>query len=918
MSGTVGNIIARVGADVSPLAESMKEAQNTILTFKDESLAALKSFGLPHISSTNLVEAIQAGQRVVVNFAQESGESLAQFQQRVRTTFAEAGIDITEYEKVLTDADKVHAEFAKGAVKSFQAVSAAAEEVNNKAEEIRSSLGSSFSGIQANFGAFKDSVVNVFKTMTDGSASFGEKIGAVSNAVVDGFGLMTGAIEIFIAVEVVKKVGEWIDALKELASETQDAEHRFYASTGSMSDAAEEFSKNLAESYGIDQETIQGMMAKEYTNTRMLGFDPTQAEGMSEHITQLSYDLGKLRGIDPSQVFDALSRGIEGQTRGLMDLGIRITTTDLKNKALSEGLIKQGQTMTDAQTSAVAYQMIMEKLQGTTGYYKSTADDLSTQQAKLNAGWEEMKRKLAEDLTPAFTGLMQVVSFVATGFEQLVEVIGTAIQYISLFVEDTYSAVKDVMSMDFGAINADWANNYASIFNSSQAAKDYGNSMDSATSAANAQNNAQKALNKSVNANTMSFDQLHNITNSGAAAANVQTDAVHNLAKALENLKGMDSITNNQSKGMVIPVSFKVPPIPPIPPIQPPPPVLETWTAAAATALAAWAVTTTATLGGWETAMELGLATWTSTTEATLAGWVTLTESAIAGWSTLTELGIATWATVTEATLAAWAVATELIISPWAIATEAIFVGWELVTNLGLGKWAVTAGKTLESWAQSSELTIEGWGKQFETGFSQALNVTETMVEGWATKVAQGFKTAIGSALADIASLAGEAGKTLSNVGNSIGNWASNNKTLLAGAGIAGLTIASGGADLVVGGIAAAGEALAGIGAGLGTAALAGVSRFATGGVVTSPTLGVFGEAGPEAVIPLDQLGSMVSNNSNSSGGNGGGSASSQPINVTLRLDGRTLARTLYQYTTNEADRLGKNIGYDTSYNYPK
>ena len=30
---------------------------------------------------------------------------------------------------------------------------------------------------------------------------------------------------------------------------------------------------------------------------------------------------------------------------------------------------------------------------------------------------------------------------------------------------------------------------------------------------------------------------------------------------------------------------------------------------------------------------------------------------------------------------------------------------------------------------------------------------------------------------------------------------------------------------------------------------------FADGGIVTGPTLGIVGEAGPEAVIPLDQLG---------------------------------------------------------------
>ena len=42
--------------------------------------------------------------------------------------------------------------------------------------------------------------------------------------------------------------------------------------------------------------------------------------------------------------------------------------------------------------------------------------------------------------------------------------------------------------------------------------------------------------------------------------------------------------------------------------------------------------------------------------------------------------------------------------------------------------------------------------------------------------------------------------------------------------------------------------------------------RFAAGGIVTSPTYGLIGEAGPEAVIPLDQapsLGTTIINNFN-------------------------------------------------------
>jgi hypothetical protein len=47
----------------------------------------------------------------------------------------------------------------------------------------------------------------------------------------------------------------------------------------------------------------------------------------------------------------------------------------------------------------------------------------------------------------------------------------------------------------------------------------------------------------------------------------------------------------------------------------------------------------------------------------------------------------------------------------------------------------------------------------------------------------------------------------------------------------------------------------------LGTPSLAGVTPFASGGIVTMPTIGLVGEAGAEAIIPLSQLGSMGTTN---------------------------------------------------------
>ena len=53
-----------------------------------------------------------------------------------------------------------------------------------------------------------------------------------------------------------------------------------------------------------------------------------------------------------------------------------------------------------------------------------------------------------------------------------------------------------------------------------------------------------------------------------------------------------------------------------------------------------------------------------------------------------------------------------------------------------------------------------------------------------------------------------------------------------------------------------------------------GPHMFADGGIVSKPTLGVFGEAGPEAIMPLSKLGNVVSNSFSAGAVSGGGSAS--------------------------------------------
>ncbi|MEG2656119.1 MAG: hypothetical protein RSA29_10515 [Clostridium sp.] len=100
-----------------------------------------------------------------------------------------------------------------------------------------------------------------------------------------------------------------------------------------------------------------------------------------------------------------------------------------------------------------------------------------------------------------------------------------------------------------------------------------------------------------------------------------------------------------------------------------------------------------------------------------------------------------------------------------------------------------------------------------------------------------------------------------------------------------------------------------------------GVNYFAKGGVVDRATLGVFGEAGKEAIVPLenntewmDKMQSIIANGFlsamqfTSQLTSGNSSNNSKSGDIILQIDGTTLARIINPYAAKEKQRLGNNM----------
>ena len=995
----IGNIITRFGGDASQLSSECKKAQNTILTFKNESFQALKSFGTPRIVTTDLVDSIKSSQRTIVDFTRQGSESLAQFQQRVRTIFREAGIDFTQYEAIIKTATGIHAEFANGAVRNFQSV----------ADSSRTSTSSATSS----FTTFKNSMKEAFATMGDSSKGFGEKLMAAGGIVTKVFPEIMAVIA---ALTIVKTISGWIDKLEEFAIKCQDASRRFTTSMGVMSDEALKFSEDLSSKLGVPIGEIKNDLAMMNLNLLGLGFNTTSAKAMSESLVQLSYDLGKMRGEAPADVFAKFMTGVEGQTRGLKSLGIMISDVDIMNRALAEGIVKVGDTLNDQQKSQMIYEELMNKGAFATGAYARSQNDLSSMSVKLSDKFEEMKKTLAKSLIPVFEVSLQAALVLARGLGVVVNYLAGFLKAIQLIVSDVFTFYKALFSWNFSNLGKDLKANYENIYNNKNAIDANTNSV--AVASAKAQEatialaakrkeeeaaiKAAKEATKELNAkekadlaaqkaaernaavqkklaanqaeNVQGFDQVHNLTDAQTAATEAQTTAVNKLADALNNSilsTGVNPNTgmSNEMAPLKIPLTADIPNfwiwlgqqwdkfkknvfVPLWALVSPFVDwVVNQWDYFKKTVLVPlWALVSPFVdwvVNQWDYFKKTVLVPlWADVTKFAnevmnaikgfLKAEVKLYSEVLAFVSGVIII-LATKAITKAVTLV------HNITNFITNAAHAILVSATLTKGVALVHSLTNfitnaAHAILKSASLAKGVALVHSLNNFITNAASAILRSASLAKGVAlvhsltnfiTNAAHAIlnssKLSKGVALVhSITNFIANAASWLRysawlqvgvhlfhEVANFITNaayWLKNSAWLQMG-----VHLIADFSNFITGAIANGKKASVAVIAWAHT-----FFGFAEGGIITAPTLGLIGEGKEaEAVLPLSKLDSMLSNKaklgetSNVSGGN-------QPINVTLNLDGRKLARVLYQYNINEESRIGSVQGYNPSFNYAK
>jgi hypothetical protein len=196
-----------------------------------------------------------------------------------------------------------------------------------------------------------------------------------------------------------------------LASDLQEVQNVVDTVFGDMASKVNEFSKNAIESFGLSE-----LSAKQYASTLGAMLKPTGLA--SAQITEMSINLTKASGGMASffnKSAEVINQDIQsyfaGSSETMLKYGLIANIANMQSYALSQGINKTWQEMTQAEQQMLRYNYLVENLGYTFNDFEKTQNSFANQQRILTERWKEFLT-LIQTLTPAIKLLNMLLSAV--------------------------------------------------------------------------------------------------------------------------------------------------------------------------------------------------------------------------------------------------------------------------------------------------------------------------------------------------------------------------------------------------------------------------------------------------------------------------------------------------------------------------
>ncbi len=251
------------------------------------------------------------------------------------------------------------------------------------------------------FSAAVRAVENETKKLGAGLVAAGDKVNA--------FGQRMSSVGKNLTIGVTMPLAAIGGASLKMAMDAVESENLFEVSMGGMAKAARDWSVEVSNALGLNEYEIRRNVATFNVMLGSMGLGTDAAFDMAKGLTQLSYDMASFYNLKPDEAFQKLQSGISGEIEPLKRLGIIVNETTIKTWAMTHGVIKQGEELSESQKIMARYYVIMEATSKAQGDMARTLDSPSNKLRSLKSQAEQMSIELGIKLIPVFEKVMNVI-----------------------------------------------------------------------------------------------------------------------------------------------------------------------------------------------------------------------------------------------------------------------------------------------------------------------------------------------------------------------------------------------------------------------------------------------------------------------------------------------------------------------------
>ena len=177
-----------------------------------------------------------------------------------------------------------------------------------------------------------------------------------------------------------------------------------------MADEVEKFANSAVQNFGMSALTAKRMASTFMTMANSMGIAAKDGKNTSLQLTALAGDMASFYNVEQDVAQTALNSIFTGETESLKKFGIVLTEANLNAFALSRGITKSYNAMSQAEKVALRYLYVLKATANAQGDFARTSSSWANQVRILKEQWSQLIGILGKGLIAALTPIIKALN----------------------------------------------------------------------------------------------------------------------------------------------------------------------------------------------------------------------------------------------------------------------------------------------------------------------------------------------------------------------------------------------------------------------------------------------------------------------------------------------------------------------------